>query len=783
MHDGDNVSFHSAVSLEFNIEVSYLSDSSRNFTPRPKWADASEDNLLDYGETLDHLLSSMIIPWEAIQCNNALCTDHDNHCHSIQIFHDTLMDKCITASDFCIPCTSEMSKNHTNIAGWNDIVKPYKEASIFWHNVWKQCGSPRNAAIADVMRRARAKYHNAVKQVKRDQNIIKRNKMAESILCDDTRSFWNEVRNVSAGKNNTLPNMIDGEMGNENISEVFVDKYKTLYNSVSYDKQDMDHLLLKLNKAIECSNEINILSYITNDDILNALPQIKCGKNDGLGIIYTDHFTYGTNRLYIMLALLFNAMIVHGFSPDGLNMSTIQPLIKNKRKSCNESSNYRAIALSSPVAKIFDWVILNKNSDNFSSSDLQYGFKPKSSTTQCTFALMETINYYKQNNSDVYVLLLDASQAFDKVNYIKLFDLLIKRNINPLVIRCLLHMYTNQHLNVRWNSLMSRYFNTSNGVKQGGVLSPILFGVYIDELLYRLSQSGYGCKIGHLYYGAFGYADDVSLVAPSIYALRRMCAIALDYASEYDIKFNPLKCQMINYSNNINVVFNFDGVALKADYKGIHLGHIIGPNVSSDVIQDASYTLIRSVNSVLHNFIHCSYNVKYQLFKTYCTSFYGCPLWDVTSKNISRFYVSWRKSIRKLFDLPYRTHCNLLPAIAECLPIECQILCRISKFVCSSLSSQNHYLSLLMNIVTNGSRSALSKTFNHVLCRCGLSRDIFYRENAYNICRQSIVNSFRADDEVLYRGAFAQCIVHERENPQLLSKAELVDILNFICTE
>ena len=69
------------------------------------------------------------------------------------------------------------------------------------------------------------------------------------------------------------------------------------------------------------------------------------------------------------------------------------------------------------------------------------------------------------------------------------------------------------------------------------------------------------------------------------------------------------------------------------------------------------------------------------------------------------------------------------------------------------------------------------------LCRCGLSRDIFYRENAYNICRQSIVNSFRADDEVLYRGAFAQCIVHERENPQLLSKAELVDILNFICTE
>ena len=69
------------------------------------------------------------------------------------------------------------------------------------------------------------------------------------------------------------------------------------------------------------------------------------------------------------------------------------------------------------MAKIFDWVILNTNTDKCCTSDLQYGFKAKSSTTQCTFALMETVNYYKKNNSDVYTLLLDASQAFDKVNY------------------------------------------------------------------------------------------------------------------------------------------------------------------------------------------------------------------------------------------------------------------------------------------------------------------------------------------------------------------------------
>ena len=123
--------------------------------------------------------------------------------------------------------------------------------------------------------------------------------------------------------------------------------------------------------------------------------------------------------------------------------------------------------------------------------------------------MMETVRYYRQHNIDVYVLLLDASQAFDKVNYVKLFQLLIKRNVNPLIIRCLLYMYTNQYLNIKWNCSMSKYFPTSNGVTQGGVLSRILFGIYIDELLSIFrnhGNSGYGCKVGHLYCGAIGYA-------------------------------------------------------------------------------------------------------------------------------------------------------------------------------------------------------------------------------------------------------------------------------------
>ncbi len=84
--------------------------------------------------------------------------------------------------------------------------------------------------------------------------------------------------------------------------------------------------------------------------------------------------------------------------------------------------------------------------DKFQTSELRYGFKPKSSATQCTFSLLETVNHFQQNNTDIYVLLLDASSAFDKVNYVKLFDLLLERGVDPITMRCPLYMYTNQHV-------------------------------------------------------------------------------------------------------------------------------------------------------------------------------------------------------------------------------------------------------------------------------------------------------------------------------------------------
>ena len=103
------------------------------------------------------------------------------------------------------------------------------------------------------------------------------------------------------------------------------------------------------------------------------------------------------------------------------------------------SANYRGIALSSILVKLFDNIILVKYSDKLSTSGLQFGFKQNSSTHMCTMVLKETISYYITNNSNVFCTFLDSSKAFDRVHYCKLFRLVLQRGLPACIVRVLIN--------------------------------------------------------------------------------------------------------------------------------------------------------------------------------------------------------------------------------------------------------------------------------------------------------------------------------------------------------
>ena len=102
-----------------------------------------------------------------------------------------------------------------------------------------------------------------------------------------------------------------------------------------------------------------------------------------------------------------------------------------------DSNNYRGIALSSVFGKILDLIFLNRYSDILCTSKFQFGFKAKRSTNHCCMVLKEAIAYYVNNSSTVYCTTLDATKAFDRVEYCKLFRVLVSRDLPSAWLRLL----------------------------------------------------------------------------------------------------------------------------------------------------------------------------------------------------------------------------------------------------------------------------------------------------------------------------------------------------------
>jgi hypothetical protein len=227
--------------------------------------------------------------------------------------------------------------------------------------------------------------------------------------------------------------------------------------------------------------------------------------------------------------------------PDELLLASVSSIPKDVRSDMCNSDNYRGIALSSCLSKIHDIIVLRKYSNLLCTSEMQYAFKSEHGTTMCTLALKEVSKYYMRNGSDEFVGKIDASKAFDRLCHEKLFNILIKRNVPAVVIRILLDSYRRQKMLTVWNGYLSGQFGILNGVKQGGIASPVLFTIYMDILLKHLETCGAGCMVGNSYFGALSYADDLAILSPTITGLQLMLNECQKFGDEYGVCYNPTK--------------------------------------------------------------------------------------------------------------------------------------------------------------------------------------------------------------------------------------------------
>ena len=174
----------------------------------------------------------------------------------------------------------------------------------------------------------------------------------------------------------------------------------------------------------------------------------------------------------------------------------------------------------------------------------------------------------------------DASKAFD------LFCKLVYRGVPTYILRLLWNWYGHHYARIQWAGVQSDKFSICNGVRQGGILSPFLFGIYIDELSRYLQSINTGCRLGNMIINQFLFADDAVVFAPSAKGLKKLLDACSEFAVTHNVIFNVIKSQcLIVQSRTVpsyRPTFHLCGDALPYTESYKYLGHIINSNLADD---------------------------------------------------------------------------------------------------------------------------------------------------------------------------------------------------------
>ena len=497
---------------------------------------------------------------------------------------------------------------------------------------------------------------------------------------------------------------------------------------------------------------------VTVDKVKKAVRTLEAGKKDGYAGLESDHLINGSELLFDKLCQLINLCFRHSYMPECLQASTIVSIPKDYKCSLNTSDNYRGICLCSSIQKVMDILMLGDSNGSLQTSDLQFAYKAGHSTTTCTTMVKEVAQYYRNNGSDVFLCLLDASKAFDRIKYETLFQTLIDRKFPAPYIRLLMDNYINQDIRIKWGDTLSEPFKGSNGVRQGGVISPILFTVYMDKLVDILQDSNAGCWLGDKYFGVFIYADDIVLASPSLTGLQRMVDICDQFGKENSIAFNDKKSMCLCISDKIDgahLDICLNGKSLVWNEKAKHVGNVINRWLTDeDDITVKTHVFYQQINRLLADYQGIRYDILSELFNKNCGSFYGSQCWDLRSKGMQSLYTSWNRGVRRLLRLPFDSHRYILPAILNTQSLHVQIVRRFCKMVRSMYNSKNGHMKFLLLHRLQNSDSIIK-------------RNLFY-----------IKDKFGVDSITILHGNFNDIhdVLNEEQNRLVAQVRELLDV-------
>ena len=386
---------------------------------------------------------------------------------------------------------------------------------------------------------------------------------------------WQAFKKIKGHKEDKIPHdSYDMDRFERFFTDLYSDKHKTL-NAEKKDKLLREADTINSNTSTH-STVLN--DKLTSTEISIVIKSLKVGKASSKDMMSNEIIKSLDVNHINFLTSYFNICLDLGIYP--WNESIITPLHKKGIKS--DPDNYRAVAVSSVLGKLFSTILLERltkhRNDTNPDPPNQLGFTKHAQTYDHIFTMQTIASKYKKLKKRVYAVFVDFKKAFDSVCRQALFLKLAKTGITGKFYDILRNMYSNSNAYIKLSGHVSNRFRISKGTEQGHPLSPDLFKIFLSDLSGLLEikdcPSLSGIPISHLL-----WADDLILLALTPEAAQKQINILEKFCNDWGIEVNQSKTKVVEFggfsSPNTNNKFHLQGKLLeKVDsycYLGIEL--------------------------------------------------------------------------------------------------------------------------------------------------------------------------------------------------------------------
>lgn len=465
------------------------------------------------------------------------------------------------------------------------------------------------------------------------------------LLIRDSKEWWATVREM---QNKTFV------VGNSVKLNEFVVHFRRLFNPqraaclTFYAEPNI------LNPVLDGDFEVN--------EILAVIYKMKSGKAPGPDRIPAEFFKNAPLLMINKLKEIFDDILNSERAPEHFQKAIVIPLFK--KGDANDVNNYRAITCMNTVAKIFAGVMNNRLThwleENSVLRECQAGFRKGYSTVDNIFNLCAIVSLKLNSNRKVYAFFVDFKSAFDCIDREALYYKLSVAGISTKFIHIIKAIYSDTKVAIWDGNGMSEYFGTYMGVKQGCILSPILFSIFLNDL----SETLYGgLLINNKRINLLMYADDIVLLAESPLVLNEMIRRLENYCHRWNLVVNLSKSKIMVFrkggrlSARESWKFNNNPLEVVPSYKYLGIELTVRLSFQQHLktkLQQAKQAINVTWGKLLSK-RDVSLETKFKLFDSVVRAVlcYSAQVWGF--KKYQEVEMLLRFFIKRLFHLPQNT--------------------------------------------------------------------------------------------------------------------------------